>query len=409
MNGTWPKFILDPVHNIIHFNDTSSHKLLLDLINTREFQRLRRIKQLGMSELVFPGSNHSRFAHSIGVMHVARMFLDRLQRIDGELTDYQQAVVLAAALLHDIGHGPFSHAFEKITGEDHEERTSEVIMSPETEVNEVLTQFSPNLPNDIDTLLNMDAPNAEAPAGIPAYYANIISSQLDADRFDYLLRDTYATGTTYGDFDLKWLIQHLELQHSPTAQIYVGKKAFITTEAYIFARYHMYRTVYYHKTTRSAEVMLRLLFQRFKALLDQCSSPEERFRIVPNTPKEVLEAFTSSMGLPQYLRLDDHTITVFMRNCEDAEDSILRDLGKGLLHRRLYKAIDATDVRQAAISEFEGRARELVRDRGYDREFALVQDTPADTPYKTLSYDSSSGRPIMVDTAKGIVEMARTR
>src|SRR5947207_4383131 len=143
MSGTWPKIILDPVHNIINFEDRAAHKLLLDLINTREFQRLRRIKQLGMSELVFPGSNHSRFAHSIGVMHVARMFIERLQLVFRHpLTEYQQGMVLAAALLHDVGHGPFSHAFEKITGEDHEKRTVEVILSSGTDVNRVLTAFS---------------------------------------------------------------------------------------------------------------------------------------------------------------------------------------------------------------------------------------------------------------------------
>jgi len=407
MGGTWPKIILDPVHNIIDFNDLPSHKLLLKLINTREFQRLRRIKQLGMSELVFPGSNHSRFAHSIGVMHVARMFLERLQLVSGhKLVDYQQAVILTAALLHDVGHGPFSHAFEKITGENHEKRTAEVVLSPSTEVNRVLKEFGADLPKHIDMFFNVDAADAETPADIPAFYADVISSQLDADRFDYLLRDTYATGTTYGDFDLKWLIQHLELQRSPVPRIFIGRKAFITTEAYIFARYHMYRTVYYHKTTRSAEVMLKLLFRRYKDLLDSLSSPVDKRKIVPDAPRVVVEAFTSSMSLPDYLRLDDYTITEFMKSCEDADDAILRDLGGGLVHRQLYKAVDATGVGHEAILEFDRLAHDLVKKRGYDPTFAFAVDTPGDTPYKTLSYDPSSVRPIMIDTPSGIIEIS---
>jgi uncharacterized protein len=407
MSGTWPKIILDPVHNIINFEDRAPHKLLLDLINTREFQRLRRIKQLGMSELVFPGSNHSRFAHSIGVMHVARMFIERLQLVSRRpLTEYQEGMVLAAALLHDVGHGPFSHAFEKITGEDHEKRTGEVILSPGTDVNRVLTKFSADLPTHIDMFFKVDAPGSPTPADIPLYYKDVISSQLDADRFDYLLRDTYATGTTYGDFDLKWLIQHLELQFSPTPRIYVGRKAFITTEAYIFARYHMYRTVYFHKTTRAAEVMLKLLFRRFKTLVDAATSSAAKSKIVPSAPPGVLEAFTSSMSLSQYLLLDDYTVTEFMKSCQSATDPILRDLGSGLVHRRLYKAVDATGVAQETVLEFDRLARQLVKERGHDPDFALAVDSPGDTPYKAMSYEPSSVKPIMIDTPTGIKEIS---
>lgn len=113
MSGSWPKIVRDPVHDIIPFHETPCDKLLLSLIETAEFQRLRRIKQLGMSELVFPGANHSRFAHSLGVMSLARRFLSSLERECGTLPEDQQIAVLTASLLHDIGHGPFSHTFEK--------------------------------------------------------------------------------------------------------------------------------------------------------------------------------------------------------------------------------------------------------------------------------------------------------
>ena len=127
--SSWPKVIRDPIHNVITFENTETDQLLFRLVNCREFQRLRRIKQLGLSELVFPGANHSRFAHSIGVMHTARLFLNQIGNAGVTLTNKQKTVVLVSALLHDIGHGPFSHAFEKITRDKHERRTEEIIVN----------------------------------------------------------------------------------------------------------------------------------------------------------------------------------------------------------------------------------------------------------------------------------------
>ena len=129
MSGSWPEVIHDPVHDIIPFHETPCDKLLLSLIETAEFQRLRRIKQLGMSELVFPGANHNRFAHSLGVMSLARRFLSSLEREGGTLPEEQQIAVLTASLLHDIGHGPFSHTFEKVTGESHKAPQSDHLES----------------------------------------------------------------------------------------------------------------------------------------------------------------------------------------------------------------------------------------------------------------------------------------
>jgi len=152
MGHRWPRVIRDPVHDIVPFEDTPCDRLLLVLINTREFQRLRRIRQLGMSEMVFPGANHSRFAHSIGVMHVARRILERVETVRGQkkkLEEEQKTAVLAAALLHDIGHGPFSHAFEKVAGQKHEARTLEIILDRKTEVGKSLRKHSAGRARDI--------------------------------------------------------------------------------------------------------------------------------------------------------------------------------------------------------------------------------------------------------------------
>lgn len=154
--------------------------------------------------MVFPGANHSRFAHSIGVMHTARLFLDRIKDIGLALTDDDKTVVLAAALLHDVGHGPFSHAFEKITGDKHERRTEEIIKDDSTEVNKVLRGFDNDLPKHIALFFQEDPTGGSVTAtSILPCCVHIVSSQLDADRCDYLLRDSHATGADYGKFDLR--------------------------------------------------------------------------------------------------------------------------------------------------------------------------------------------------------------
>src|SRR5262249_25958056 len=156
--SNWPKVFRDPIHNLIAFENTPCDRLLLDLINTREVQRLRRIQQLGMSDLVFPGANHSRFAHSLGVLHTARLFLDQLQHVQGNaLPEDHRTFILAAALLHDVGHGPFSHVFEQVTGQRHEAFTRAIIHSEATEVHQRLSAFDPNMPEQLSQFFDEDA------------------------------------------------------------------------------------------------------------------------------------------------------------------------------------------------------------------------------------------------------------
>ena len=151
------------------------------MINTPEFQRLRRIKQLGFSQLTFPGADHSRFAHSIGVMHVARQMLARVAKICPSCTaDDQPMVVLAAALLHDVGHGPFSHAFEAIAGDSHEARTLEMISSERTEINRVLRNAAKDLPERLRVFFDEDLEDASISNALTSpFLTQIVSSQLD--------------------------------------------------------------------------------------------------------------------------------------------------------------------------------------------------------------------------------------
>jgi len=403
MSRLWPKVIRDPVHNIIPFEDTECDRLLLDLINTKEFQRLRRIKQLGMSELVFPGANHSRFAHCIGVMQVARRMMDCVARLGGKkIREDQRTAVLVAALLHDVGHGPFSHAFEKVTGQSHEERTLEIIQSQSTEVGKRLRQHDRQLPDRLGVFFDEDIEGEKRRAAeIPNFLTQVVSSQLDADRFDYLLRDSYATGTDYGRYDLDWLLLQLMLD-AKRGRLFVGRKGLDAAEAYIFARYHMYRSVYFHKTVRAAEVMVRLALRRFKELLDAEANRVRRSQMVPDAPRCVMDAFAAKLSLDRYLQLDDVSLVDFFKACAGARDKLLSMLAHGFVDRKLYKAIDVTENQKAHIGDFVSRAKQVVKKANLPAEYAFVDETAADTPYKP--YDPDADRPasqIYVETGDG--------
>jgi HD superfamily phosphohydrolase len=401
MSSSWPKFFRDPIHDLIVFHDTRPDRLVLDLINTREVQRLRRIKQLGFSELVFPGANHSRFAHSLGVLHVTKKFLDQFALASGrQLEEYQRCLVLAAALLHDIGHGPFSHAFEKTTGIQHEALTREIITESSTQVHQRLRAYSANLPEQLAWFFDEDADVTAPPAGLPLYLTQVVSSQFDADRCDYLLRDSKATGTNYGEYDLEWLLSHVQPQPDGR-RFYLSRKALSAAEAYVFARFHMYRMVYFHKTTRAAEVMLGLLFRRVRELLAGNASLDAAQKIVPDAPRSVLACFAGQPSIFWYTRIDEHAITEFLKACSDADDPVLKDLGGGIAHRELFKVIDATGVSPALVGDFTAAVRSRLQNEK-DSEYLFAHDSPADMPYKP--YDPDADKPaeqIFVEDAAG--------
>ena len=194
------KVFRDPVHDYIHVQ----HQVIMDLINSKEMQRLRRIKQMGTASYTFHGAEHSRFSHSLGVYEIARKICDKFVRNyavedGGAWDDSERLVVLCAALLHDIGHGPFSHTFENIFNTDHETMTREIILSEATEVNQILRGVSANFPRQVASVIDKTYPNPQV--------VQLISSQIDADRMDYLLRDSYFSGTNYGNFDLSRILR----------------------------------------------------------------------------------------------------------------------------------------------------------------------------------------------------------
>lgn len=399
MAGRWPKLLRDPVHNLIRFDDAPLDRLLLKLIDCSEFQRLRRIKQLGFSELVFPGAMHSRFAHSIGVMWNARQFLDHLACVKpGSVKEPHRSIVIIAALLHDIGHGPFSHAFEKVTGERHERRTVQIVQCEDTEVHRCLMSHRdiPDLAAEVSSVISDEVSLASQSGGVtcPVHLQQVVSSQFDADRTDYLLRDGLSVGAEYGQFDLAWLIQHVDVD-SANERLVMQSKARHAVEEYVFARYHMYQAVYYHKTTRAAEVMFRLLFQRFSELL-KIREVRDRTGVLPECPPELVRVVIGDATLADYLALDDHSISACLKAAARSDDKTLRYLARGLLNRSLFKCIDATDASSNAdrIAEFKITAKREIERAGSELpvecEFALASDAPSDTPYRIYDPDDEN-------------------
>src|SRR5882724_13221221 len=289
----------DPVHNIIRLRtDNNEGELMMRLIDTPEFQRLRRIKQLGLGLYTYQGAEHSRFTHSLGAFHLMSRVLDRL----GErhvIKDQDHTAARAAALLHDVGHGSFSHVMEKVLGFHHEKWTVEVVLSEATEIGQLLRSYSADLPAKVEAIIEGNFQ--------PAALAQLVSSQLDVDRMDYLLRDSLMTGAKYGIYDLEWIINALAIDEE-NDRIYVAARGLYAVEEYLQARYYMFRQVYFHRSLRSAETVLRSSLRRALALVEK-GAP---VWCAPGTSFEkILQR--QMLTITEHLEMDDSDVIFHMK------------------------------------------------------------------------------------------------
>jgi HD superfamily phosphohydrolase len=256
----------DPVHGLVAF-ESQEEGVIEPLLATLEVQRLRRVRQLGVTSVAFPGAEHTRFAHALGSAFVMKLLLARLRGIHQDLPFWQQVTTgpardaLAAALLHDVGHGPLSHLFEDaIPGTPHHEAwTERIILDPGTGVHQVLARLDAGMPERVAALVRGEHP-------LP-YLAKAVSGTFDVDRCDYLLRDAHATGVRYGQYDLDWLLRSLrftrvEGEAQAPALAIDGAKGLPAIEAFLIARLFMFQQVYLHKATRAAEWMIRTALAR---------------------------------------------------------------------------------------------------------------------------------------------------
>lgn len=385
------KYLRDPIHGSISF-DKDREKLILDLINTREFQRLRRIRQLGALFLTFHGAEHTRFTHSVGVAWMAKRIYDALTaagqiQLRPRAAERARLVSITAGLLHDIGHGPFSHLYETVfDNRKHEEWTRLIIRSQRGEVGRLLRRAG-----IVDDVLAVYERTFK-----PAFVSDIVSSQLDADRLDYLLRDSTMTGVAYGRYDLDWILTNLRLaRHGRKGDLRLcinGAKGYHAAEQFVIGRYLMYQQVYYHKTSRAAEQMIRSAMQR---LLDAHEETGAFPEPCPDPIRRLVET-RGELGVADFHRLDDW---LFLSSFQEwsvaprkAVDPVLRDLCDRITRRRLFKTVRFTAP--ASGREFSQALQDLLRrfrDRGFDPRYYLLEDDATDLPYRDLAYSDRMG------------------
>ena len=347
--------VRDPVHGLIVFRkDDELDQLAWRLLDTSEFQRLRRIKQLGPAEFVFPSATHSRFAHCIGVFHTARKLIEIIQREIGDNFDRRRAeVAVLAALLHDLGHGPLSHAFESVQKargqkKKHEKWSAEIVRNENGAIRPLLERRRVGLTEDISRLLELEDPE-------DIYHA-VVSSSFDADRLDYLRRDRLMTGTHAGAIDFDWLMEHVRVRpvsiegadedevggDGPTAvpTFCLDRKALPAAEQFLLARYTLHDQVYFHKVKCCIEQMFTELLRR---VADHAGHRAES-RQTGLPAKHPLLGFFKGGALEDYLALDDTVLWGGVEAMTRASDVQIAELARRLRERRLYKTVDMAVV-----------------------------------------------------------------
>jgi len=349
------KVFKDPVHRYVHVRD----RVIWDLIATPEFQRLRRIKQLGTTYLTFHGAEHSRFGHSLGVYEIVRRIIYNF-RDRPNWDNEERLLCLCAALLHDLGHGPFSHSFEKVFKLDHEYFTQKIITG-DTEINKILERVSPGFSQKVADVIAKTYENK--------LVVSLISSQIDADRMDYLQRDAFFTGVSYGHFDMERILRVMRPMED---QVVIKSTGMHAVEDYIMSRYQMYWQVYFHPVTRSAEVILTKILNRAKFLYQ---SLEFTFKLEPT---HFVSFFEGDVKLEEYLRLDEGIVSYYFQAWQKEDDEILRDLCERFMNRRLFKYVEFNPNLQ--MNDWM-ELYQLFRDANIDPEYYLVVDSSSDLPY----------------------------
>ena len=352
------KIFRDPLYNYISI-DRERDGWLLQLLDCPEVQRLRRIHQLGVSYFTYPGADHSRLSHSLGVLHLCQEALRHLETLTQDAqADAARHPLLAAALVHDVGHGPFSHLFEPCLDIKHEIWSCNIIRSTESKVHQVLQDIDSHLPERVAALVEK---NNFTPA---LWQKNLLASQLDVDRLDYLRRDSLFTGAGYGHFDWYRILHTFVLHGSidKDRDLVWTDKAKYAIEEYIFARFYMYENVYMHKTTRGFEKLLQAMWNRAKRLRQDGTA----VNLVP-TIAEFWEGTTPSVR--QYLALEEYTVLSQIQAWTEHSDRALNDLARRFLNRQGFAAIDAprqSGVIADNLNDWEAELRRLVARQGYE-------------------------------------------
>lgn len=347
------KVLRDPIHGYIHVE----YQVIWEVINNRWFQRLRRIRQLGGASVVYHTAEHTRFSHSLGVYELVRRMVSEIPDLAKSLSQHEKVVAMLAGLLHDIGHGPYSHALEAITHQSHETFTC-CIIEENTDITAILEQASNGLAKEVADVIRHQYVNP--------LLSQLISSQLDADRMDYLLRDAYFTGTKYGEFDLERILRVMRVYDGH--QLVIKESGIYAVENYIMARYHMYWQVYYHPVARSFESILHALFKRLRDL---------SFKEIPVLTPIIVKR---ELSMEEFFRLDEYAFSYAFGQLVYTSDKIVADLSCRLRDRNLFGYTDYTDQMQEII-------RCQLRNKQYDENYYLTCDMVNQKPYQPYKKD----------------------
>jgi uncharacterized protein len=340
----------DPLHGAIRLDRSDpAEALAIDLIDSAPFQRLRRVRQLGPAFLTFHGAESSRFTHSLGVLHLARLALQQLERHHLELAEHR-AVLYAAALLHDVGHAPLSHSGEEMYGLHHEAWSGRLIREHPA-LRDRLEAHAPGTASAVADLLE----HSRHPC--PAIKA-LVSSQLDCDRLDYLVRDSYSTGTTYGRLDLERILAAFTL--APDGQLAITPKGLMAVEHYLVVRNLMYRSVYNHRLNVVCNW-----------LLNQAIATARRLGPKRVWADQVMGRWLwncDALDLETFLANDDIRTGYHLMRWMEEGPAELQDPCRRLLERRLLKATDVSHCSPAQRLELLAAARQLSEAEGLSAE-----------------------------------------
>ncbi len=371
------KVIKDPIHGYIEIDD-----LAIAIIDTVEMQRLRRIRQLGFSYLVYPGANHTRFEHSLGVYHLICLLLDRL-----EVAKEEEQELIVASLIHDIGHGPYSHVTEpvikKITGNSHED-IEDIIFKQEVEVEAKVEVESAKTIVEVLDELSLDKQRiaryikgerrAEYVEG-ERDLSKVLNGEIDVDKMDYLVRDSYYTGVAYGVVDNIRIIQGLDFVNGKVA---ITEKGILPAEYLLFSRFLMYPTVYNHHTSRIAQLMFSKALEYF-----------------------IESKFESDGHIRQYAlalrKMDDSEINIALRNAKGYPGEMVELINKRQLFKRaVYKGVNELNGDVAAQLSEEKRRKEI--------EEEISKRAGVDEKYVILDFQGEKGDELKESVAKVVVD-----
>jgi len=380
------KIINDPVLGFINIQS----EIVYDLIENPIFQRLRRIKQLGLSYLVFPGANHSRFEHALGACHLMRQAIQALRMKGHEITDEEADAVTTAILLHDIGHAPFSHVLENTLVEISHEEISLLLM------NQLNIQFNGKLTLAIEIFTNNYKKH---------FLHQLVSSQLDMDRLDYLNRDSFFTGVAEGTIGVERIIKMLNIWND---QLVVDEKGIYSIEKFLISRRLMYWQVYLHKTVVSAENLLINILKRAKELavngkkiyatptlkvfLNNSCTPFDFSNNIEVEGKNILT---------WYSLLDDNDISISIKEWQSNPDPVLSHLAKSLNNRKLFRIqfISAPVSKSAEEKIIRKITQEITGDNNLSKYFLMTGEITNN------AYDKDNEKILVLDKTGKLKDM----